>query len=59
MANKKTDNADREKNLNKASNILGGATTAASLTATVFNATQINAIKKIVNIADECEGALK
>lgn len=59
MANKKTDNADREKNLNKASNILGGATTAASLTATVFNATQINAIKKIVDIADECEGALK
>ncbi len=49
----------REKNLNTASNVLGGATTAASLTATIFNATQINAVKNLVQVADQCEGALK
>ena len=49
----------REKNLNTASNVLGGATTAASLTATIFNATQINAVKNLVQIADQCEGALR
>ena len=48
----------REKNLNTASNVLGGATTAASLTATIFNATQINAIKNLVQVADQCEAAL-
>ena len=49
----------REKNLNTASNVLGGATTAASLTATIFNATQINAVKNLVQVADQCEGALR
>lgn len=48
----------REKNLNTASNVLGGATTAASLTATIFNATQINAVKNLVQVADQCEGVL-
>ena len=48
----------REKNLNTASNVLGGATTAASLTATIFNATQINAVKNLVQVADQCEAAL-
>lgn len=60
VANSNKDfNDKRRENLNTASNILSGATTAASLTATVFNATQINAIKNIVDIADECEEALK
>lgn len=49
----------REKNLNTASNVLGGATTAASLTATIFNATQINAVKNLVQVADQCEAALR
>lgn len=49
----------REKNLNTASNVLSGATTAASLTATIFNATQINAVKDLVQVADQCEDALK
>ena len=49
----------REKNLNTASNVLGGATTAASLTATIFNATQINAVKNLVQVADQCEGVLR
>lgn len=51
--------ASREKNLNTASNVLSGATTAASLTATIFNATQINAVKDLVQVADQCEDALK
>lgn len=57
------DNTDagkkKEKNLNTASNILAGASTAASVTATVFNATQISAIKKVSNVADNCEEVLK
>jgi len=49
----------KEKNLNLASNILAGGATAASVTATVFNATQIAAIKKAASVADNCEGALQ
>lgn len=48
----------KEKNLNTASNVLAGTTTIASGVATVFNATQISAIKKVAKVADECEGAL-
>ena len=51
--------ADKEKNLNAASNILAGGTTVASGVATVFNATQIAAIKRIDAVADECEEVLK
>lgn len=51
--------ADKEKKLNTAANILAGGTTAASLSATIFNATQISAIKRAATVADECEGALK
>ncbi len=51
--------SDKEKNLNTAANILAGGTTAASLSATIFNATQINAIKRAATVADECEGALR
>lgn len=51
--------ADKEKKLNTAANVLAGGTTAASLSATIFNATQISAIKRAATVADECEGALK
>lgn len=53
------DDAQREKNLNTAANILAGGTTAAGLSATIFNATQISAIKRAATVADECEGALR
>lgn len=49
----------KEKNLNTAANILAGATTAASATATVFNATQISTIKKVAAVAEKCTGVLK
>ena len=49
----------KEKNLNTAANVLAGATTAVSATATVFNATQISAIKKVVAVAEKCTGVLK
>lgn len=48
-----------EKNLNTASNILAGTTTVASATATVFNATQIKAIKQVADVASKCTGVLK
>lgn len=51
--------SDKEKNLNTAANVLAGGTTAASLSGTIFNATQINAIKRAATVADECEGALR
>lgn len=47
----------KEKNLNAASNVLAGGTTAASAVAVVFNATQISAIKRAVQTAENCEGA--
>lgn len=49
----------KEKNLNTAANVLAGATTVASATATVFNATQISAIKKVAAVAEKCTGVLK
>lgn len=51
--------ADKEKKLNAVANVLAGGTTAAGLSATIFNATQISAIKRAATVADECEGALK
>ena len=45
--------------VNKASNVLGGVTAAASLTGTVLNASQIKEAKKILNIASECEETLQ
>ena len=50
---------NKEKNLNTASNVLAGGATLGSGAATVFNATQISAIKKAADMADKCEGALK
>ena len=54
-------NADwnKEKNINTAANILSGTSTVASGVATVFNATQISAIKKVANIAAKCTEVLK
>lgn len=49
----------KEKNLNTAANILSVGTTAASATATVFNASQISAIKKVAAVAEKCTGVLK
>lgn len=49
----------KEKNLNTAANVLAGGTTVASGAATIFNATQISAIKRAASVADECEEALK
>ena len=59
----RNDNTDagkqKEKNLNAASNVLAGASTVASATATVFNATQISAIKKVATVAQKCTEVLK
>ena len=49
----------KEKNLNTAANIMAGGATVASGVATVFNATQISAIKKAVAVADSCEGVFR
>lgn len=62
-ANTRNDNTEegrqKEKNLNTAANVLSGVTTAASATATVFNATQISAIKKVAEVAEKCTGVLR
>ncbi|MBR3511130.1 MAG: hypothetical protein IKN73_03655 [Alphaproteobacteria bacterium] len=50
---------DKEKNLNTAANVLSVGATAASATATIFNATQIAAIKKVAKVSESCTGALK
>lgn len=49
----------KEKDLNTASNVLAVGATAASATATVFNATQIAAIKKVAKVSESCTGVLK
>lgn len=49
----------KEKALNTSANVLSGATTVASATATVFNATQISAIKKVAAVAEKCTEVLK
>lgn len=51
--------AEKEKNLNTTANVMAGASTVASATATILNGTQIAAIKKVSTVADECEEALK
>ena len=59
----RNDNSDsgkqKEKNLNTAANVLSVGSTVASATATVFNAAQIAAIKKVANIAESCTKVLK
>lgn len=60
VRNNNTEDGERkEKNLNTASNVLAGGTTIASGVATVFNATQISAVKRAVSAAEECEEAFK
>ncbi len=49
----------KEKNLNTASNVMAGGATVASGVAVVFNATQIGAVKRIIDIADKCEEVLR
>ncbi|MBR5904209.1 MAG: hypothetical protein IKZ49_01590 [Alphaproteobacteria bacterium] len=57
------DNSDegkqKEKGLNTASNVLAIGATASSATATIFNATQIAAIKKVAKVSESCTGVLK
>ena len=57
IANKSS--GEKEKKLDTASNVLAGGTTIFTGTATVFNATQIAAIKKVVDVAQKCESLLK
>lgn len=57
MVNSDNDNGAK-KNMNAAANVLAGGTAMASGVATVFSATQISAIKKIIDISVECKGAL-
>lgn len=54
-----TSGKSKEKGMNTAANVMSGLTTAASVTATVFNATQIKAIKQVAEIAEKCTGVLK
>ena len=54
-----TEDAKKNMQLNMASNVIGGVTTAASLTGTALNASQIVEAKKIVNVSKECEETLK
>ncbi len=51
--------AEKENNLNTAANVMAGGATVASGAATIFNATQISAIKRAVETAEKCEGALE
>jgi hypothetical protein len=53
------DGVKKEKDLNTAANVLSVGATAASVSATVFNATQIAAIKKVATVSEKCTGVLK
>ena len=57
VANKSS--GDKERKLDTTSNVLAGGATVATGTATVFNATQIASIKKVVDVAQKCESLLK
>ncbi len=58
MANSDSDgDYKKEKNLNAVSNVMAGGATVASVAATVFNVKQMDSVKKIVSVADNCEGA--
>ena len=49
----------KEKNLNTASNVLAAGATVSSATATIFNATQIKAIKDVASVAQQCSEVLQ
>lgn len=51
--------AQKEKNLNTASNALAVGSGVAGATATIFNATQIAAIKKVASVSEKCTEVLK
>lgn len=53
------DGKSKEKNLNTASNVLSGVSTATSAVSTVLNGVQIATIKKVVSTADNCEKELR
>lgn len=53
------DDNSKEQKLNKVSNILSVGGTVASAGATVFNAAQIAAIKKIITVSENCTKVLK
>ena len=59
----RADNTDagrkREQNLNTTANVLSAGTTVATTTATVFNASQISAIKRVASVAEKCTGVLR
>lgn len=59
----RNDNTDegkkKEKNLNTASNALAVGSGVAGATATIFNATQISAIKKVASVSEKCTEVLK
>ncbi len=57
VANKSQD--EKERKLDTVSNVLAGGATLLSGGATVFNAIQITAVKKLVDVADRCENSLK
>ena len=50
---------NKEQGLNTASNALSLGATMASVTATVFNAKQISAIKKLAAVSEKCTGVLR
>lgn len=49
----------KEQNLNTASNVLSGFSTATSAVSTVLNGVQIATIKKVVSVSDNCEKELR
>ena len=52
-------NEIQNQKLDSTSNVMAGASAVTGVTATVFNATQISAIKRVVSVADKCEEVLK
>jgi len=49
----------KEKNLNTASNVLAVGATVSSASATIFNASQIKAIKDVATVAEQCSEVLQ
>lgn len=53
------DGQNKEKQLNTAANVLVAGATVSSAAATVFNATQVSAIKKLATVSQKCTEVLK
>ena len=58
-SNDSIDGVRKEENLNTASNVLAAGSTIASASATIFNATQIKAIKDVATVAEQCSEVLR